>query len=175
MSASKVALYVICIVAAGIAAAGCAKAPAPESTETVKEDIVQVLEGDPRFSTLVKAIEAAELGDVLKGVGPYTLFAPTDDAFGKLPAGKLDELLKPENREKLADVLGLHLVSQNLPSSEIATLEPDAPVQSYSAEFLTVGKQGGAITVNGAKVEQADIKAKNGVVHAIDAVLLPPG
>ncbi len=174
MSASKAALYVLCIVAAGFAA-GCAQAPEQASVETVKEDIVQVLEGDPRFSTLVKAIEAAELGDVLKGVGPYTLFAPTDDAFAKLPAGKLDELLKPENREKLADVLGLHLVSQNLPSSEIAALEPDAPVQSYSAEFLTIGKQGGTIAVNGAKVEQADIKAKNGVVHAIDAVLLPPG
>jgi len=112
--------------------------------------------------------------EVLKGTGPFTVFAPTNEAFQKLPAGTLDELLKPENQEKLKDLVGLHVVAQNLTGQEIDQLEPETPIQSYSAEFLNVKKEGGKVTVNGANVVQADIMAENGVIHAIDTVLTPP-
>jgi len=175
-------LYTFCCVAlAVLMTAGCAKQPSGQGgagadgqSAQAAKDIVETLAGDERFSTLVKAVEAAGMVEVLKGAGPFTVFAPTNEAFQKLPAGKLDELLKPENQEKLKDLVGLHVVAQNLTGQEIDQLEPETPIQSYSAEFLNVKKEGGKVTVNGANVVEADIMAENGVIRAIDAVLTPP-
>ncbi len=169
-----------CLALAAMLAAGCGKAPAPQGGaaggdgQQTAADIVDTLAGDERFSTLTKAIDAAGMVEVLKGAGPFTVFAPTNEAFEKLSAGKLEELLKPENHDALKDLVGLHVVAQYLDGAEIDSLEPETPIQSYSAEFLNVQKQGGKVTVNGAAVVEADIKAENGVIHAIDTVLTPP-
>lgn len=170
-----------CALLVAAVAAGCAKqpsgqGPSPGGGEAAQPaaDIVETLAKDERFSTLMKAIDAAGMVEVLKGTGPFTVFAPTNEAFQKLPAGTLDELLKPENQEKLKELVGLHVVAQNLTGQEIDQLEPETPIQSYSAEFLNVKKEGGKVTVNGANVVQADIMAENGVIHAIDTVLTPP-
>ncbi len=134
-------------------------------------DIVDTAVAAGSFNTLVAAVTAADLGATLKGAGPFTVFAPTDDAFAKLPAGTVDDLVKPENKAKLAAILTLHVLSGKVMSSDITG--PMAP-KSVNGEALTIETDGG-VTVNGAKVVSPDVEASNGVIHVIDTVLLPTG
>ncbi|MGV9006119.1 MAG: fasciclin domain-containing protein [Brevundimonas sp.] len=135
-------------------------------------DIVDTAVAAGAFNTLVAAVTAAGLVDTLKGAGPFTVFAPTDEAFAALPAGTVDDLVKPENKDKLTAILTLHVLSGAVHAADIAgkTL---APV-SVNGEALAVDGTDG-VTVNGAKVVTADIACTNGVIHVIDTVLLPKG
>lgn len=133
-------------------------------------DIVDTAVGAGNFTTLVAAVQAAGLVDTLKGEGPFTVFAPTDEAFAALPAGTVEDLLKPENKDKLASILTYHVVAGKVMSGDL-TEGMMAP--SVQGGELTITLEGGA-KVNGANVTTADIEATNGVIHVIDAVILPP-
>ena len=133
-------------------------------------DIVDTAVAAGSFTTLVAAVQAAGLVETLKGAGPFTVFAPSDDAFAALPAGTVDELVKPENKEKLAAILLLHVLPGAIKSTDIAGTQVDA----VTAGGKTVHVDGtDGVTVDGAKVVTADITCSNGVIHVIDAVLLP--
>lgn len=121
------------------------------------------------FTTLVAAVQAADLVDTLAGEGPFTVFAPTDEAFAALPAGALDALLLPENKDALSQILTYHVVSGDVMSTDLSS----GMVPTVQGENVDVVVDGG-VTVNGANVILADVKAGNGVVHVIDAVLIPP-
>jgi len=126
------------------------------------------------FKTLVAALQAAGLSDALKEPGPFTVFAPSDDAFGKLPPGTLDDLLKPENKDKLVKILTYHVVAGRYMAADVKQLPDGAKVPTLSGQSLTVTFKGDDIFVDGAKVIAADVVADNGVIHVIDAVILPP-
>jgi uncharacterized surface protein with fasciclin (FAS1) repeats len=175
------------IMVAVLAIAGCAaEAPVEEEivTEEVVEetpeapveeeaagDIVAVASGAGSFTTLVAAIEAAGLLETLQGVGPFTVFAPTDEAFAALPAGLLDALLLEENREILVQILTYHVVSGTVLAADVT--EGDVASVEGSAISITVGD---GVVLNGtANVTATDVVASNGVIHVIDAVILPPG
>jgi uncharacterized surface protein with fasciclin (FAS1) repeats len=175
------------IMVAVLAIAGCAaEAPVEEEivTEEVVEetpeapveeeaagDIVAVASGAGSFTTLVAAIEAAGLVETLQGVGPFTVFAPTDEAFAALPAGLLDALLLEENREILVQILTYHVVSGTVLAADVT--EGDVASVQGSAISITVGD---GVVLNGtANVTATDVVASNGVIHVIDAVILPPG
>lgn len=130
--------------------------------------IVDIAAGNDNFETLVQALQTAELVDTLAGEGPFTVFAPTDDAFAELPDGAVEALLQPENRDLLVDILTYHVVSGEVPSSAVTS----GPVPTLSEDSLTVAV-GDTITVDGATVIQPDIEASNGIIHVIDAVLVP--
>ena len=134
------------------------------------KDIVDAAVGAGSFGTLVAAVQAAGLVDTLKGEGPFTIFAPTDAAFAALPAGTVEELLKPENKDKLTAILNYHVVAGKVMSGDLSDGMTAATVNGAN---ITIGTTGG-VTVNGANVTQADIEASNGVIHVIDAVILPP-
>ena len=138
-------------------------------------DIVDIAAGDPNFSTLVAAVQAAGLVDTLKGPGPFTVFAPTNAAFAALPAGTVDSLLLPENQAQLVDILTYHVVPGQITAGDVlGTRQNVTTVQGGTLDVNgIVGKFGSGVTVNGANVIQPDIFASNGVIHAIDAVLLP--
>lgn len=131
-------------------------------------DIVSVLQADDRFATLVRAVEAADLVETLQQPGPYTLFAPTDEAFDQLPDGALEDLL--DDPEQLREVLLYHVVEGEVTSDDLSDGDTPATVQG---DNLDVSIDGEAVTVNDASVVEADIEASNGVIHAIDGVLLP--
>lgn len=133
------------------------------------QDIVAVASESKDFKTLVTAIKAADLVTTLQGDGPFTVFAPTDKAFDKLPKGTLEDLLKPENKAKLAAILTYHVVPGKTMAADVKTMT----CKSVSDKDLDVKVSDGAVTVNDAKVIKTDIKASNGVIHAIDTVLMP--
>ena len=135
------------------------------------KDIVDTAVGAGTFETLVAAVSAAELVDTLKGEGPFTVFAPTDEAFAALPAGTVENLLKPENREQLIAVLTYHVVPGKVMSTDLTDDMMAATVQGSS---VTIDLDNG-VMVDGASVVAADIEATNGVIHVIDAVILPKG
>jgi uncharacterized surface protein with fasciclin (FAS1) repeats len=149
------------------AAADGAAAPA-ESEST----LLQVAAAAGNFRTLAAAIQAAGLEETLSGPGPFTVFAPTDDAFAKLPPGTVDDLLKPENKAKLASVLAYHVVPGKLSAKEVVRSPTLKTVQGQS---LAVKADGADVSIDNAKVVQADIMASNGVIHVIDTVVLPKG
>ena len=132
-------------------------------------DIVDTAAGNEQFSTLVAAAKAAGLVETLKGDGPFTVFAPTDEAFKALPAGTVEDLLKPENKEKLAAILTYHVVPGKVMSSD---LTDDASVKTVQGGEVKIDLDNGPM-VNDAKVVQADIEADNGVIHVIDKVIMP--
>lgn len=134
------------------------------------KDIVDTAVGAETFKTLVAAVKAAELVDTLKGEGPFTVFAPTDEAFKKLPAGTVESLLKPENKEKLVAVLTYHVVPGKVMAADVVKLKSAKTVQGSEAK-ITV--KGGKVMVDKANVVKTDIVCKNGVIHVIDAVILP--
>jgi uncharacterized surface protein with fasciclin (FAS1) repeats len=139
------------------------------------DDIPTVAVKAGQFKTLVKALEAAELVDALKGKGPFTVFAPTDSAFDKLPKGTLDELLQPENKEKLRSILLYHVVPGKYLSSDVRKLKSGTQVETLlKGKKVTITKKRKDIFVDGAKVIKADVMASNGVIHVIDKVILPP-
>ncbi|OEE86345.1 fasciclin domain-containing protein [Vibrio crassostreae] len=136
----------------------------------MKKDIVDVAAENGSFNTLVAAVKAAGLVETLKGDGPFTVFAPTDEAFAALPEGTVDMLLKPENKDKLIAVLTYHVVPGKIMASEVMKLDSAVTVQG---EAVMVGIDHGNMMVNKAQVVMADVEASNGVIHVIDAVLLP--
>jgi len=136
----------------------------------MKKDIVDTAVSAGSFNTLVTAVKAAGLVDTLKGEGPYTVFAPTDEAFAKLPAGTLDSLLDPANRDQLVAVLTYHVVPGRIMSADIAGKMAD--VETVQGQTISVDATDG-VRVNGANVVGADIDASNGVIHVIDTVMLP--
>ena len=133
------------------------------------KDIVDIAAGNDDFETLVAAVTAADLVDTLKGDGPFTVFAPTDAAFEQLPAGTVEELLKPENKDQLVALLSYHVVPGKVLSSDLVDGMKAATVQGSE---VTVSIEGGAM-IDDAKVIQADIEAENGVIHVIDKVIMP--
>lgn len=137
----------------------------------MKKDIVDTAVAAGQFTTLAAALEAAGLVATLKGDGPYTVFAPTDAAFGKLPAGTVESLLKPENKEKLTAILTYHVVSGSVTAADVVKLDEAATVNGAT---IAIAVEGEAVKINDATVTAADIKASNGVIHVIDSVLLPP-
>ena len=134
------------------------------------KDIVETAVGAGQFNTLVKAVGVAGLVDTLKGTGPFTVFAPTDDAFAKLPKGTVESLLKPENRAKLVDILTYHVVPGRIVARQAAELPKADTVQGSS---VLISAEDGNVRVAGAKVIKADIDASNGVIHVIDTVIMP--
>jgi uncharacterized surface protein with fasciclin (FAS1) repeats len=133
------------------------------------KDIVDTAVGAGNFTTLVAAVEAAGLVETLKGDGPFTVFAPTDEAFAALPEGTVETLLLPENKDQLIAILTYHVVSGKVMSGDLSDGMTAATVQGGD---ITIGTTDG-VTVNGANVTAADIEASNGVIHVIDAVILP--
>ena len=147
------------------------EAVAEETTEaTTVGTIVDVASGAGNFGTLVAAVTAAELVETLSGEGPFTVFAPTDEAFAALPAGVVDALLLPENKAVLVQILTYHVVSGKVMAADVT----DSDVATVEGQTVKLSTADG-VTVNGAKVVTADVAASNGVIHAIDAVILPPG
>ncbi|MFZ0062677.1 MAG: fasciclin domain-containing protein [Pyrinomonadaceae bacterium] len=134
-------------------------------------DIVDTAVAAGSFTTLAKALEAAGLIDALKGKGPFTVFAPTDAAFAKLPAGTIESLLQPENKEKLKAILLYHVVSGKVMATDVMKLNGQSVKTLQGGMFKVNTKHG--VRVDNAKVTQTDIKASNGVIHVIDTVLLP--
>lgn len=135
-----------------------------------EKDIVDTAVGAGSFNTLVAAVQAAGLVEVLKGDGPYTVFAPTDEAFAKLPEGTVETLLKPENKDKLVAILTYHVVPGKVMSTDIAGKKAD--VASVQGGEISVDATDG-VKVDNAKVIAADVEASNGVIHVIDTVILP--
>jgi uncharacterized surface protein with fasciclin (FAS1) repeats len=147
-----------------------AETTAPAATGTIV-DVASSTEG---FSTLVSAVKAAGLADTLSGPGPFTVFAPTDDAFAALPAGTLDSLLQPENKDQLASILTYHVVPAEVMAKDVKA----GPVKTVNGAEFTVSVDGGKVVITDAKgnranVVKTDVTASNGVIHVIDAVLLP--
>ncbi|HHX8465252.1 TPA: fasciclin domain-containing protein [Vibrio diabolicus] len=136
----------------------------------MKADIVDVATENGSFNTLVAAVKAADLVDTLKGEGPFTVFAPTDDAFAKLPDGTVDMLLMPENKDKLVSILTYHVVPGKVMAADVVKLDKAATVQGQDVMIKTMSDK---VMVNGAKIMATDVKAKNGVIHVIDTVIMP--
>ncbi|MDP5053837.1 MAG: fasciclin domain-containing protein [Congregibacter sp.] len=134
------------------------------------QNIVEIAAGNPDFSTLVAAVKAAGLVDVLVGEGPFTVFAPTNAAFAKLPAGTVETLLKPENKDQLVAVLTYHVVAGKVMAADVVTLDSAVTVQG---EAVSISASDAGVTVDGANVVTTDIEATNGVIHVIDTVILP--
>jgi len=150
---------------------------APMTTETSEaaeapKDIVDTAVAAGSFDTLVAAVQAADLVETLKGEGPFTVFAPTDEAFAKLPPGTLDDLLKPESKEKLTAILTYHVVAGKVMAADVVGLESATTVNGAD---LSIAVEGDTVMVDGAKVVQTDIECSNGVIHVIDAVVVPEG
>jgi uncharacterized surface protein with fasciclin (FAS1) repeats len=135
------------------------------------KDILDTAASAGSFNTLVAAIEAAGLEETLKGPGPFTVFAPTDEAFAKLPAGTVETLLKPENKDKLVQILTYHVLPGKVMSDDVAGKTTEA--KTVEGSTLDVDAREGGVMVDEARVVQADIAADNGVIHVIDAVILP--
>jgi uncharacterized surface protein with fasciclin (FAS1) repeats len=146
-----------------------AKTPA-SPTAAATGTIVDVASANNAFETLIAAAKAAGMTGVLSSQGPYTVFAPTDEAFAALPKGTIEALLKPENKAKLQKILGYHVLSGAVESSAIKP----GQVQTVQGKPINVRMMGNQIMVNDARVTSADIKASNGVIHVIDKVILPP-
>lgn len=137
--------------------------------KAAKSDIVDTAVNAGSFKTLATALKAAGLVETLKGKGPFTVFAPTDEAFAKLPAGTVETLLKPENKAKLASILTYHVVSGNVKADDVVNLKSAKTVQGQTVAIDATD----GVKINDAKVVKADIDCSNGVIHVIDTVLLP--
>lgn len=142
----------------------------PAASGSAQMDIVDTAVAAGSFKTLATALQAAGLVETLKGKGPFTVFAPTDEAFSKLPAGTVESLLKPENKEKLKAILLYHVVSGDVTAAQVVKL---ASAKTVNGQDLKLTVNDGSVMVNEAKVVKADVLASNGVIHVIDTVLLP--
>lgn len=143
------------------------------SSYAAQKDIVDTADEAGSFNTLVAAVKAAGLVDTLKSPGPFTVFAPTDDAFAKLPPGTVEELLKPENKQKLVDILTYHVVPGKVMAADAIKLDGQS-AKTVLGATAPIRVQEGSVYIGNAKVVQTDIDATNGVIHVIDTVLLPP-
>lgn len=147
-------------------------APATQEVaqKTEMKDIVDTAAGAEAFKTLVAAVKAADLVDVLKSEGPFTVFAPTNEAFAKLPEGTVESLLQPENREKLIAILKYHVVAGKVMSGDVVKLDSAKTVQGQE---VAIQVEDGTVMINNAKVVKVDVECTNGVIHVIDTVILP--
>ena len=158
-------LATLAVAAAAAAGIGSASAHAAET------DIVETAIAAGQFKTLATALDRAGLVSTLKGQGPYTVFAPTDAAFAKLPAGTVDNLLKPENKAQLTAILTYHVVPGRVMAADVVQLKE---AETVNGKMVDVNADGGSVMINDAKVTAADVTASNGVIHVIDTVILPP-
>jgi uncharacterized surface protein with fasciclin (FAS1) repeats len=149
---------------------GDKQAAAPATQSQNAGTIVDVAASNPQFSTLVAAVKAAGLVETLSGPGPFTVFAPTNEAFAKLPAGTLEDLLKPENKAKLASILTYHVVSGKVLAADAVKLDKATTVNGADADINVAGS---TVTIDGSKITATDVAASNGVIHVIDTVMLP--
>jgi uncharacterized surface protein with fasciclin (FAS1) repeats len=157
-----VAALSLSLIASTSALAGGSKMPT--------KDIVDTAVSAGSFKTLTTALAAAGLVETLKGKGPFTVFAPTDEAFAKLPAGTLESLLKPANKQKLTSILTYHVVAGNVKAADVVKL---SSAMTLNGQSVTIKNVGGKVLINGATVVKADIAATNGTIHVIDTVLMP--
>jgi len=141
------------------------------TARAAEKDIVDTAVAAGQFKTLASALTAADLVDTLKGDGPFTVFAPTDDAFAKLPAGTLEDLLKPENKDQLVAILTYHVVPGKVEAAEVVKLDE---AKTVNGKKVDIKVEGDTAMVNDAKVTTTDVMASNGVIHIIDTVILPP-
>jgi uncharacterized surface protein with fasciclin (FAS1) repeats len=148
----------------GMVAGGATVAHAAE------QDIVDTAVAAGQFKTLAAALGGAGLVSTLKGTGPFTVFAPTDAAFAKLPAGTVENLLKPENKDKLTAILTYHVVPGRVMAADVGKVQE---AKTVNGKMLMVSTKGGGVMINDAKVTATDITATNGVIHVIDSVILP--
>ena len=155
----------------GLFVALLAAGPCLADCGTCDKTIVEVAVGSDDFETLVAAVKAADLVETLSGKGPFTVFAPTDEAFGKLPKGTVEELVKPENKDKLSAILKYHVVAGKIMAADVVKLKNAETVQGGKVRIRV---KDGKVRVNKANVVKTDIACKNGVIHVIDAVILPP-
>ena len=161
MMVGLVAAALVCSVGWKAAFAGCG---------TCDKTVVENAVSNDDFKTLVAAVKAADLVKTLSGDGPFTVFAPTNKAFAKLPKGTVEDLLKPENKKKLAAILTYHVVSGKVMAKDVVKLKEAKTVQGSKVKIRV---KDGVVSIDGAKVIKADIACKNGVIHVIDAVILP--
>jgi uncharacterized surface protein with fasciclin (FAS1) repeats len=151
--------------------AGAATALTIGTTAARASDVVDTAVAAGNFTTLAAALEAGGLVETLKGQGPFTVFAPTDEAFAKLPPGTVESLLEPANKDKLVAILTYHVVPGNLPASEVVKYDA---AETVNGARLDIDAGSSGVKVNDANVTATDIMADNGVIHVIDAVVLPP-
>jgi uncharacterized surface protein with fasciclin (FAS1) repeats len=171
-------LVVLTAAASVLVLAACSGEDEPATdgmNEAAPGTITEIVQGSEDFSTLLEAVGAAGLGETLSGEGPFTVFAPTDAAFAALPEGTLQSLLEPENQDQLTGILTYHVLPAEVPASEVMPSD----VETVNGADLTVSVEDGTVVLedgqgNEAMVTQTDIEASNGVIHVIDAVLLPP-
>jgi uncharacterized surface protein with fasciclin (FAS1) repeats len=160
---------IVSVVAATVAAIGLTLSSV--DTRAAQKDIVETAVNAGQFKTLAAALGAANLVTTLKGSGPFTVFAPTDAAFAKLPAGTVENLLKPENKDQLVAILTYHVVPGRVMAADVVKLKE---AKTVNGKMLDIETKGEAVMVNDAKVTANDIGASNGVIHVIDTVILPP-
>ena len=151
-----------------VALAGALAISAP--LHAADKDIVDTAVGAGSFKTLAKALQAAGLVETLKGRGPFTVFAPTDEAFAKLPAGTVENLLKPENKAKLAAILTYHVVPGKVTAAQVMKM---TSAKTVNGQQLTIAANGAGVMIEDANVVKTDVSASNGVIHAIDTVMMP--
>jgi uncharacterized surface protein with fasciclin (FAS1) repeats len=162
--------YRVLMVAAVVSLMLLSTAFSADRAKPKRSDIVDTAVAAGNFKTLAAALKAADLVETLKGKGPFTVFAPTDEAFAKLPKGTVEELLKPENKEKLAGILKYHVVSGRVLAADVVKLTKAKTVQGSE---VTIKVDGDKVMVDNANVTKTDIRCGNGVIHVIDAVILP--
>lgn len=162
MKALKVLMFGAAVTALTLTAGTTVRAQA--------KDIVDTAVAAGQFKTLAAALQAADLVDTLKGKGPFTVFAPTDEAFAKLPKGTVENLLKPENKAKLVEILTYHVVPGKVMAADVVKL---TEAKSVEGGMIKVSTMGGKVMVDNANVVKTDIVASNGVIHVIDAVIMP--
>jgi uncharacterized surface protein with fasciclin (FAS1) repeats len=161
-------IFTLCSAIFGAAAVSAAHHEGDEAM--AKPTIVEIAVGNPDFSTLVAALQAAELVEALSGKGPFTVFAPTNEAFAQLPDGTLEMLLLPENKDKLVAVLTYHVVSGKVMAADVVTL---TEATSLEGDTIAINASDAGVMVDAAAVVATDIEASNGVIHVINAVILP--
>jgi len=167
---SLAALVAAATITPSLSAAECAASKATSSAVSpASQNIVAVASGAGSFNTLVAAVKAAGLVETLQGAGPFTVFAPTDEAFAKLPPGTVEDLLKPENKAKLVAILTYHVVPGKVMAADVKTMK----AKTVNGQSLDVKVAEGNVTVDNAKVIKTDVPASNGVIHVIDTVVLP--
>ena len=160
---------IVSVVAATVAAIGLTFSSV--DTRAAQKDIVETAVNAGQFKTLAAALGAAKLVTTLKGSGPFTVFAPTDEAFAKLPAGTVENLLKPENKDQLVAILTYHVVPGRVMAADVVKLKE---AKTVNGKMLDIETKGDSVMVNDARVTATDIGASNGVIHVIDTVILPP-
>lgn len=156
------------LLSASLLALSVILSPIAALAEPATKTVVEIAAGNKDFSTLVAAVKAAGLAETLSGTGPFTIFAPTNEAFAKLPAGTVESLLKPENKAKLAAILTYHVVSGKVMAADVKA----GKVKTVNGAEATIATEGG-VTIDKAKVVKTDIVGTNGVIHVIDSVILP--